>query len=155
MSQLTVLEQIAAKLATRLAAVDGATIVRPKQLGKLDGVENKTIWIVQGDAYKNEELSCEGNPLLQAWDQEFQLELFIRESDADTQPVDKRINDLLGKVITALTAPERWHSWDDLAVNTTIDSMLTFSQVNGVFSGVEITLTVTYRHRENDPYTAG
>lgn len=150
----TVIEQIGKKIATRLASVPSATIVRPKQIGKLDNIVDKTVWIVQGDAFKNEELSEEGNPLLQAWDQEIFLELFIRESDSDTTPVDTRINDLMGKVMTALTTPTAWHRWDNLAINTTIDAMTGFNQVNGVFSGVEIALTVKYRHRETDPYTA-
>jgi hypothetical protein len=152
---LTVLEQIGAKISTRLGGVSGATVIRPKQLGALPQLENKTILVVQGDAFKNEELSCEGNPYLQAWDQEYALDLFIREAESDTQPVDTRINDLYGKIIAKLTEPSRWETWDNLAVKTTIDSQTLFPLVNGVFSGMEITMTVTYRHRENNPYDAG
>jgi len=151
---LTVLEQIGVKIAARLANVAGAKVIRPLQIGKLPTIEDKTILLVQGDAFKNVELSHEGNPMVQAWDQEFAIDLFIREAESDTQPVDTRINDLLGKVIAAITQPTDWEHWDNLATLTNFESMVPFALVNGVFSGTELTITVTYRHRENDPYTA-
>lgn len=152
---LTVLEQITAAIAARLGTISGSSVVRPLQIGKLPDIENKTLMLVQGDAFKNEALSEEGNPLLQAWDQEFAIDLFIRESETDTTPIDKRTNDLYGKVVAALTTGTKWETWGSLAIMTTFDSLVPFSNVNGTFSGLEMTLTVTYRHRENDPYNAG
>jgi len=151
---LIVLEQIAAAIETRVAATTGVTVIRPSRL-QLPAPENMQIWLWQGDAFKNEAQSCEGNPYYQAWDQQFALDLIVRASDADTTPIDTRINEFLGLVLTKITAPAGWERWGNLAMYTMIDSVQSFPLANGDFCGLELTLTVTYRTPENDPYTPG
>lgn len=150
-----VIEQIAQKIATRLAGVSGATVVRPKRIGSDPGIGNKYIWLIQGDAFKNEDASAEGNPKLQAWDQAFHLDVFMRETDADTLPMDQRINTFIGQIITKLTEPSLWETWEGLAIETNFTDVQPFPPIDGTHSGAELTMNVLYRHRENDPYTVG
>lgn len=151
---LTVLEQIAVAIKDRLSALGGVTVIRPSRL-QLPTPANLQIWLWQGDARRNEEHSREGNPFAQAWDQEFALDLIVRASDKDTAPIDSRSNAFLGLVIAAITEPTRWESWGDLALYTTIEAAESFPLENGDFSGLELTLVVTYRTPETDPYTPG
>ena len=149
-----IVEQIAQKIATRLAALADVTVKRPK---KLDAgtPEDRLILLVQGDADDDEELSAPGNPAAQAWEQEFFIAGFICPSDRDSTPIDQLVNVFTADIVEALCDPEEtWHTWDDLAIMSRLTGMRRIDADNGENAGIILTLNVTYRVAETDHYTA-
>src|SRR3954464_914005 len=123
---LPVVEQLAEKIVARLVDIttengyqhDVAGVVRPSRLG---GVLPKDLLIVidQGDRYKAEDADqTESNPLVCEYWQPWELNLYRRTSDSDTTPADRLVNLFQADVEKALTAPDNWHDWDGLAVES-------------------------------------
>lgn len=109
--------------------------------------------LVTGDAIRNEELSSQGNPPAVAWDQNFHLLCYVRPDDTDDTPVDSLIAVFASDVMKSVCVPEEsWMHFDNNAIN----AMWTANERmenDGTYDGFVLTLTVTYRTEETDPYT--
>lgn len=146
---LPVAERIMAEVKTRVAVYSDtfrSTAVgtwQPKDL---------TIHVYQGDLVENEALSLPGNPPAQAWDMEAIVAGLVKPSDHDTRAVDTIKNTFHSEIIKAATLPDFWHTWGDLAVNTTIGRVEDYTSEDGSMNGVKVVFLVTFRTDEDDPY---
>lgn len=144
-----VAERIMAAIKTRVAVYTSAfrsTAVatwQPKDL---------TIHVYQGEIVKNEELSYAGNPPAQAWDMEAIVAGLVKPSDTDTTAVDTLKNRFHAEIIKAATIADQWHTWGDLAINTTIGQVEDYTSDDGSFGGVKVVFLVTFRTDENNPF---
>ncbi len=156
----SILEQIADKIKTRIAGVttaNGYTIsvaacVRPNRSGGVSQ-DSYYVWLEQGESPRNEENSLNGNPACTAYDQQFTITGFINQSKDDTGATDTLLNEFSAQIRKGICTPAGWEHWDNLAVNTVIGDMDFTNQADGGPSQFKFTLTVTYRTKDNDPYT--
>lgn len=82
--------------------------------------------------------------------QRFTLDLFVTDVSEDaTEPIDTVLNEFRGQVLRAVLANRQWHG---LAVDTVHESTEPFATADGGAEGLRMTLAVTYRHTEGDPY---
>lgn len=159
-------ERIAIEIVSRLEAIaecDGYTFTvnevrRLNRLAENSTPANHTIWVIQGDNTYNEELTHEGNPPAIAYDLQFNIHCFVRESDSDQAPYSTECNHMAAAVRKAITTPEEspstWYTFDGNAIIADWGSEEPMLSPEGAQSGVTIPLTVTYRISENDPFTA-
>ena len=158
-----IVEQIAVKLAARLgriATANGytfdANVVRPTRVGKYVP-RDKEVVFYQGGRTQVEK--TEGNPAGVSWKQEFVAAVFAIDSDKSVVPIDTLVNVRQADVEKALATvhPDEteadWAKVDALALEADFDEPREFAGAESKFSGVEVPLLVTYRVKENDPYT--
>jgi hypothetical protein len=146
-------EQIAQLVYDRLFFDGTATggVVRPTRIGNFQPKDSQII-ITQGDKTPNDELSWPGNPPAIAWEFPFEIACVLRQSEADETPIDTLKNEFEANVIKALNIGSNWWAWNNLAVDSKISSVTDYQASDGSGSGFSITLTITYRVAENDPY---
>lgn len=152
-------ELLAQKLKARLETVtiangynqNVAKVVRPTRMGGYTP-EDRLIVLEQGDPKQIG--STEGANGMLEWMQPFFLELYIRPSDKDATPVDTKVNMFAADVHKAIAAPNNWHAWDGLAVNTFFREPSDFAAAEGEHEGIELQIDIQYRTDERDPYTA-
>jgi len=152
-------EQISAKLQTRLGVIDTgsgyetttAGVVRPTRLG---GFQPKDYLIVvtQGDIARNDELSHPGNPPAAAWDIPFMVAGILRTDETTTTASDTLKNQFWADCVKAINTGTDWYQWDSLAINSTITDVKDFQASDGSASGFFLTVLVTFRTDENNPY---
>ena len=155
-----ILEQIAQKVVTRLASITVAggyeftvsEVVRGTRFG---GFRPQHLQLVvnQGTLSRNEELSFPGNPPATAWEMPFEIVGLLMPSESDTNKIDLLRNQFSSDVVKALSTPAAsWHNWDGLAILSTISDIDDITQEES--SGFRLTMTVTYRTTEANPYAA-
>jgi len=153
-------ETIAALVKTRLAAVtttngyevtvDGVT--RPVKLDESKTAKHLHVIVTQGDAVRFPALDCPGNPPAIAWSIPFIVAGITRPSEEHTDPIDKWRNVFWADMVKGLTNATAWHNWNQNAIDTLFGDVVPFEE-DGT-AGVQFPVIVTYRHDENDPYTA-
>lgn len=156
---LPVVELIAREIADRVAEVtlangyyEDVTVHRPKRLPDWSPTNNLVV-LLQGDAERNDELSPQGNPPGIAWDQQFLLLCYVLPDDTDETEIDSLISILASDVMKAVCTPAAsWQLFDNNAINANWQSMERFES-DGTFDGFTLTMLVTYRTNETDPYT--
>jgi hypothetical protein len=157
----SLVEAIAQVIQTRIAAIttgNGYLISvtdckRPNRKGQVSQ-ENYQVWLEQGTATRNQEKSIViGTPPATAYDQEFILTGFINQSNSDLTATDTLINEFASQVRKGICTPEAWETWSGLAVDTVISDIDSTNQQDGGPSQFVLNLTVTYRTKDNDPYT--
>ena len=156
-----ILEQIAVIVRSRLAAIStgsgyettAAEAIRPTRISDRSPKDYQLI-IKQGDKTPNDALSCPGNPAAVAWDQPFVIAGILRPSETSATAIDTFKNTFEADVIKSLTAPASWWNFGGLAMNSVISGVADYESSEGTEGGFMVTLTVTYRVSENDPYTA-
>lgn len=151
-------EQIAAKLQTRLQGITVAggyevtvsEVVRGTRFGGWRP-QHLQLVINQGTMTRNEELSHPGNPPATAYDLPFEIYGLLMPSESATDKIDTLRNQFSSDVIKAISTPQAsWHNWDTLAILSTISDVEDVTQEES--SGFKLTLTVTFRVTENNPY---
>lgn len=159
-------ERIALELVSRLEAIaeeNGYTFTanQVKRLNRLADnatAEHLAIWVIQGDNTYNEELTHEGNPPAIAYDLEFNIHCFVRESDRDEDPYSTECNHMAAAVrkaiVTPAQSPSTWYTFDGNAINATWGAESPMLSADGSQSGVTLPLIVTYRVSEDDPTEA-
>jgi len=153
-------EQIAAKIATRLAGITVGngyelTVSEVARPLRYDGFrpQNNQLIVTQGNLTRNDELSAPGNPPRTAYGLEFTIAGLLMPTESSTSKIDELRNTFAADVIKCICTPAAsWHNWDTLAIDSTI------SQVDNITteetSGFKLSLTIVFRVTENDPYTA-
>jgi len=155
---LPISEQIAVKVRTRLGListdngyeVDVAGVYRPNKVAQFHP-ENYQVIVTQGDVSMNEELSHPGNPPATAWDLPFEIAGILRISDTNTTSLATHKNVFWADVVKALTDATAWYNWDQLAINSIISDVADYQDTDGN-SGFKLTLKVTFRTDETNPY---
>lgn len=158
-----VVEQIADKMATRLAAITVAHgynqnvngVVRPDNEGEYSP-DNYRIVMIQGDPQPVEdEEYVAGNPAAKTCWEVFHLLLFVRQSTkaAVPQPIDALTNMFWADAVKAIGTPAAgWDQWDGLAIGTEFGLREGFTHKDGAFSGLVLTVRVMVRTDDNNPY---
>ncbi len=149
-----IVEQIAVDLAETLEGITAAAgyavtvseVIRPRRTGVEASPANYGIILLQGD-----EDAVDGaavtNPPARQWRQLFQMDLYLRISDASDTPIDTLCNLFACEVERAVLAdPTR----GGLAIDTQRMARL-FREPSDTYDGPTLIWAVTYRVRENDP----
>lgn len=151
-------EQILQKIATRLASitvvggyeVTVSEVVRPTRYGGFRP-QHLQLVVTQGNLTKNEELSAPGNPPATAWDMEVIIAGLLMPLESATDKIDALRMQFSSDVIKAICTPQaNWHNWDTLAIDTVVGNVDDVTTEEA--SGFKVTITVTYRTTENNPY---
>jgi hypothetical protein len=160
----TVIELIALEIVRRLEEItidngysfDVVAVVRPDREGKNYTPEDKLIEVTQGDSIRNTEMSLPGNPPATAYDTEFEINCFVRESDHDTTGYNAIQNERGSQIIKAIvnesTDVSTWHTLDGNALLAEIGDVKGYSTSDGHHNGVSVMLSVLHRQSETDPY---
>lgn len=151
-------EQIAAKIATRLAGITVAngyelTVSEVARPLRYDGFrpQNNQLIVSQGNLSKNDELSVPGNPPATAYDLEFIVAGLMMPTESSTSKIDTLRNTFAADTIKAICTPQAsWHNWDTLAIDTRVGDVTDITTEES--SGFKLSLTVTFRTTENNPY---
>ena len=155
-------EQIAAIVATRLAAISTGSgyettvsggVIRPTRLG---GFQPKDYQIVfkQGDQEPMTEHDHPGNPPAVAWKVPFLIRGVLRTSELTSTAEDTLKNEFEADVRKSLAAGVAWWNFSGLAIDSGISGAEPYVSDDGTESGFQVTLDVTYRVSENDPYVS-
>jgi hypothetical protein len=155
-------EQIALVVKARLDLITtgagyettAAEVIRPTRISDRSPKDFQIV-IAQGDQTPNEELSRPGNPPLVAWDFPFEIRGILRPSETDTTAIDTYKNRFEADVRKAIATPlvGNWRSMEGLAINSSITGAEQYASSDGSEGGFKVTVTVMYRHPDNDPYT--
>lgn len=156
----SVAEQIAVKVRTRLLLIDedsgyettAAAVERPRRVATFTPKDYNLI-LTQGNLSVVPELSHPGNPPATAWLLPFTIAGTLMPSSEVTTAVDTLKNQFWSDVVKALTNATSWHNWDGLAINSEISGVEDFQASDGSGAGFKVTLDVTFRTDEDDPYT--
>ena len=151
-------EQIAAKIATRLAGITVAngyelTVSEVARPLRFDGFrpQNDQLIVTQGNLTRNDELSAPGNPPATAYDLEFMIAGLLMPTESSTSKIDTLRNTFASDTIKAICTPAAsWHNWDTLAIDTKVGDVTDITTEES--SGFKLSLTVTFRTTENNPY---
>jgi len=162
----TVIERIAVEIVRRIEAItidngysfNVAGVVRPDRLGREVNPKDRLIVVYQGESQYNEELSHGGNPPAIAYDTEFSIKCFSRESDKLNAEVASSANEILAAVRKALvneaSNPSVWYQMAGDAIICNWGTVTPFSPGETSHAGGTIPLTVTHRESEDNPYIA-
>ncbi len=147
-----VIEQIAAEIETAINEITVAngfnqtlTAIRPRRLDFVGILLNDgKVFIWQGDHNAVE------NPASMAaeWLVEFSIGALIIDSDAETDSIDTRLNDVAADILKKLKED---HTRGGFAIDTLFPSIAKIDTEE--VSGVIVTITVHYRTQYADPYT--
>lgn len=162
-----VVERIAKVIAQRLAQISvaggysfDAVVDRPERMGANYSPVDKQVVLTQGRRTASPQHSTEGGPggLLKAWQQEFVIVPFAVRSDRSTASVDELINQREADAMRAITTPlapgDDWMTMDGLSFLADFGEPDTYYLKEQPVGSI-ISLLVTYRHPENDPFTVG
>lgn len=161
---LPVVEQIARKLAARVARVTQANgcsfdalVVRPNRGGAPFVPLDRQVAVLQGEGEEDGANSTEGMPRLVARWLTFEVFVFVITSDKDATPSDTYANIRLAEVQRTIATPETpgedWVKFDGLAVNAELGDPTDIPTEDGRFAGPLLPVRVLYRTPENDPFT--
>lgn len=155
-------ELIAEEIVSRLQGItieDGYPFTVPSvdrvQRGAKDWTpRNLAIAVEQSDENENLQQSHPGNPPAAAYDVVYRLHAFVRPSDRtvpDTAQTTE--NAMVASIKQAITAAgHRWHTFGEVAIDARWGSTSRFVSAEGDHAGITMTLIVTYRASETDPY---
>jgi hypothetical protein len=130
-----------------------AEAVSPDLLDQYSPKDNQVIVTATGFT-DNPLLSCQGNPPAQAFDASVSLICILRQSKVkDTKFMEERLSDFSGSVISALTAGASWWQLGGNAIDTRIQGIDKSVEGDGSYANHTISVLVTYRTDENDPFT--
>lgn len=158
---LPIIEQISATIVSRLGQItlansyefDVASVDRVKRLADGWTPRHLSIVVEQSEDEKNDELSYPGNPPAEARDVLFRIHGFVRESDHASTDDDTAVNQMAAAIRQALAAVgSNWHTLSGNAIDAMLGTNEPFDNVD--HKGVTVSLFVTYRISERDPYTS-
>tara|TARA_R100001163_G_C5049198_1_gene186158 strand:+ start:547 stop:1044 length:498 start_codon:yes stop_codon:yes gene_type:complete len=152
-------ERIAAEIESRVAALQTGIkpnthlvdVLRPKRIDTFTPQHMLAVISSQDPEY-NEEISCEGNPPANGYDQRFEIAVYLMPSEKDPTPIETFANTVAADVCESLTdSGQGWHSMGGLCIDTRILSY-EYMDASGGVDGIIIPLVVTYRVSERSWY---
>lgn len=157
---LPIVERIAAELVERLSLLTAgysentrvSEVIRlPRGLNSYSPKDRQLV-VFQDEATPIPELSRPGNPPAVAILQPFVVVAVVLPSERDPTPIDRIVNVTMADVRKVITRTTNWHTFGGLAIQSTIEGPDPIND-DGQVSGASLTVNVTYRVSENDPYT--
>ena len=153
-------EQIIDKVRQRLVGikisngyeVTASEVIRPTRLG---GFRPKHLQLVVtlGGIDRNDALSVPGNPPATAHDMTVYIAGLLMPTEESADKIDALRATFAADVIKAVATPQAsWHNWDGLAIDTVVGNVDDVTTEEA--SGFKVTMTVTFRTTENNPYTS-
>ena len=166
MPDIAVPERIATELLTRLSAITTANgynftasqVVRLNRKGDNWTQKHLSIALTQEPETRNEELDHPGSPPANAYDVEFQIKCVSRDQETSggnpaTTAKDTIVNDMIAAVRKAIAVPAAtWHQMGGVAINSMFGDSTIEDSSEGEATVGTVTLMVTYRVSETDPY---
>lgn len=114
--------------------------------------KDRQVIIKQIDDSRVPELDCPGNPPAEARIVTFGIHLRINPSEDDETAEDDFGNSFTSVLRTAVCSPgATWHTMDGLAVDSSFGTYSPLSE-DGSIDGVGVSLSVTYRVSELNPF---
>jgi hypothetical protein len=154
-----IIEQIMTQVVSALEGIstgagyetDVSEVYRPKTILGYDTVPNRdfSIQLVLGDPTRDDEQSRMGNPPLIGWDQPIEMNLIYRPSESATEAIETVLNRFWADAIKAIYLDPQW---SDLAIDTEITDPQWLINADDGFVGINATVNIEYRHKENNPY---
>lgn len=147
-------EQIAQSIYTALQTVTTGngytlTVVAVRPTGRdLYTPQDKLAVLQQDDPTRNDEWSVSGNPVADAWDLVYTIDVWRAVDETSTVAMDKLLSNAWADVIKAIMADE---THGGIALMTAPQPRVTTYYEGGAFEGVRCELSVTYRTDQNDP----
>jgi len=160
----TVIESIALEVVRRLERIqiendytfDCPKVVRPDRQGDSWTPVDGLIVVTQSDSTRNTESDYPGNPPAIAYDTDFEINCFVRDSDFAREDINPEQNDRGSQLIKAITTEavddSTWYTLGGYAVQADIGDIKSYPQSEGVHNGVTLVLKVMHRQSENNPY---
>lgn len=159
-----IIEQIAALVKTQLETITTANgyeldvlkVIRPPRAMDISdySLDNNVAYVQQAEPSLGESDEMAGNPPIKEWVQPFVIDWIIRVSEKDETPVDQLLNTARSDIEKAMAAGlEPDTDLDDLVTNWSIREPQ-FAQYEDGFELVRVTIDITYRVSETDPYTS-
>lgn len=149
-------EQIAAELVARLEAVDfeleDVTVYRVNRDATEWQPKDKSIVVVQGEATRMPEMDCPGNPPAIAYDIEFAIVCFARQSDREKTPEMTKVNNFVATAKKGVTNSTDWHRFGSICFDAEFGNTIPFTPIDGALSGASVQLNCRYRVSELDPF---
>lgn len=158
-TRLPIVSKISDELFARLQAlVSGASgpysfrnVVRPTKLATYTPVHGLIV-LTRGDVSRVPDLDCPGNPPSMAWRQTFLIRVHIAPSERDATPIELYEDVMEAEIHNAVRTDSDWHTFGDNAIDAEFEPVQTVVS-DGGYDGISITVAVTYRMAEGDPYT--
>ena len=158
-AELPVSERIAASVFLRLQKISAGyassspsiLVWRPTQQGGFIPNDYQLI-VTQGDMTHNQALSHMGNPPAKAWVLPFIISGLSQPSEHDPTAIDTLKNVFAADVTRCLCDADDWHTWDQMAIDSTIGNVQNIPSADGGISGFKLTLTILFRTDETNPY---
>lgn len=122
----------------------------------LDGwtPRNLAIAVVQDDELPNDEHTHAGNPAAMAYDVTFNLHGFVRPSDHATETFSSTENAMVAAIKKAVVNNDTsWQTFGGISILADWVTTSPFQSPEGDHRGVTVSLVVTYRISETDPFT--
>ena len=104
---------------------------------------------------ENPELSCQGNPPAKAWNVEFSIIAVVRQSSNDSANIENKLMDFTGDVLKGITTDTGGYSWWQFAgnaINANLQSITKEISPDGSMMTNTISILVTYRTDEDNPF---
>lgn len=157
---LSIPERIAQEIIERLEEIqivnsfdfDIVDVVRPDRLARNWTPKNYRVLLVQGNEERLPELDHEGNPPAIAWQVEYQIKVFLRDSDRSETAHAIGENRIAANVRKAITNSSTWYNFGEVALFADMGASEPFFTNEGDSQGITIPITVTYRASETDPF---
>lgn len=115
---------------------------------------NLAIGVTSPIETRNQIQDHEGNPAAIAYRLQFNLHLFVRQSETATDPDQKTENTFVASVKKAVAGTSDWHTFGGNAFDADWGTRQTFLSSEGANAGATLSLLVDYRVSETDPFTA-
>lgn len=113
---------------------------------------NLGIAVTQPIDTRNPALDHEGNPPALAFNLQFNIHCFVRQSDDSSTPDQTTENALVASVQKAVASTSDWQTFDGNAFNADWGQRQNFVPSEGKHAGATLPLIVQYRVSETDPF---
>ncbi len=101
---------------------------------------------------ENPELGCQGNPPAVAFDASVEVICIIRQRKDDSNNVEERLSDFSAGVTQAALSGDNWWTMGGNAIDTKVMGLEKEVESDGSTASHTISLNITYRHSENNPF---
>jgi len=161
LGQIPVVERIARELLRRLESlIDSSThntqvveVIRPKRI-ETYSPRNKQIVLTEQDHVRVADLHCPGNPPAIARQITFNIRCHIINDEKSCEPIDTLVHMFAADVESVVVGSDpNWYTFDGNAMHSLFGDE-EFITGDGAIDGVNVPITVTYRHSEGNPYEA-
>ncbi len=153
-------ERIATTLISRLETVtvdepDGVVPVTVYRVNR-DATDwkpkNNSIVLKQGETSRLPDLDCPGNPPAMAYEIQFGVACFVRQSDRASNADMERVNNLSALARKAITNSTTWYAIDSVSFDAEVGETVPFMEADGGHVGAIFQVTARYRVSELDPF---